>query len=75
MRAGLDHLGDYRLLLLCDHLTPLVLRTHTPEPVPFLLYDSRNPGDHPRPYSEAAAQNTGLLLNQGADLLTRLLDK
>jgi 2,3-bisphosphoglycerate-independent phosphoglycerate mutase len=75
MRAGLDHLGDYRLLLLCDHLTPLALRTHTPEPVPFLLFDSRNPGDQPRPYSEAAAQKTGLLLNQGADLLTRLLEK
>ena len=75
MRAGLDKLGDYRLLLLCDHLTPLALRTHTDEPVPFILYDSRTPGDRPRPYSEAAAKATGLLLDQGADLLPRLLER
>jgi 2,3-bisphosphoglycerate-independent phosphoglycerate mutase len=73
MRAGLDKWGDYRLLVLCDHLTPLAQRTHTAEPVPFILYDSRRPGDHPRPYSEAAAQATGLFLEQGADLLPRLL--
>jgi 2,3-bisphosphoglycerate-independent phosphoglycerate mutase len=72
MRAGLDKLGDYRLLVLCDHLTPLARRTHTTEPVPFILYDSRRLGDHSRPYSEAAAQATGLLL-EGADLLPRLL--
>jgi len=75
MRTGLDKLGDYRLLALCDHLTPLILRTHSPEPVPFVLYDSRTPGDRPRPYSEAAAQEVGLLLDQGADLLPRLLEK
>ena len=68
-------LGDYRLLVLCDHLTPLALRTHTDEPVPFILYDSRTPGDRPRPYTEAAAKATGLLLDQGADLLPRLLER
>jgi 2,3-bisphosphoglycerate-independent phosphoglycerate mutase len=73
MRAGLDKLGDYRLLVLCDHLTPLALRTHSPEPVPFVLYDSRTPGNRRRPYSEAAAEEAGLLLDQGADLLPRLL--
>ncbi len=75
MRAGLEKLGDYRLLVLCDHLTPLALRTHTPEPVPYVLYDSRTPADQPRPYTEAAAQATGLLLEQGADLLPRLLGR
>jgi len=75
MRAGLDKLGDYRLLVLCDHLTPLAVRTHTPEPVPYVLYDSRTPGNQRRPYSEAAAQAAGLLLEQGADLLPRLLQR
>ena len=75
MRAGLDKLGDYRLLVLCDHFTPLALRTHTPEPVPYVLYDSRTPGDRPRPYTEAAAQATGLVLEQGAELLPRLLQR
>ena len=75
MLAGLEQLGDFRLLVLCDHLTPLALRTHTDEPVPFILYDSRTPGNQPRPYTEAAAQATGLLLTQGADLLPRLLGR
>ncbi len=75
MVEGLAKLGDYRLLVLCDHLTPLALRTHTDEPVPFILYDSRTPKDTPRPYTEAAAQATGLRLEQGADLLPRLLEK
>lgn len=34
---------DYRLLVLPDHPTPISLRTHTADPVPFLLYDSRTP--------------------------------
>ncbi|MCK9376732.1 MAG: cofactor-independent phosphoglycerate mutase [Syntrophobacterales bacterium] len=75
MVEGLAKQGDYRLLVLCDHLTPLALRTHTDEPVPFILYDSRTPKDTPRPYTEAAAQATGLRLEQGADLLPRLLEK
>ena len=75
MIAGLERLGDFRLLALCDHLTPLALRTHTSEPVPYILFDSRTPKDLPRPYTEAAAQATGLLLDQGADLLPRLLQK
>jgi 2,3-bisphosphoglycerate-independent phosphoglycerate mutase len=75
MRAGLDKLGNYRLLVLCDHLTPLAVRTHTPEPVPYVLYDSRTPGDQPRPYNEVAAKNAGMLLENGADLLPRLLGR
>jgi 2,3-bisphosphoglycerate-independent phosphoglycerate mutase len=75
MVAGLAKLGDFRLLALCDHLTPLAVRTHTTDSVPFILYDSRHPADRPQAYSEAAAKNTGLLLEQGADLLPRLLGR
>lgn len=32
---------EYRILLLPDHPTPVAMRTHTAEPVPFVLYDSR----------------------------------
>jgi 2,3-bisphosphoglycerate-independent phosphoglycerate mutase len=40
---GLDRLGAWRLLLLPDHATPLARRTHTSDPVPYLLADSRQP--------------------------------
>ena len=75
MMAGLEKLGDFRVLVLCDHFTPLALRTHTDEPVPYVLYDSRTPGDRPRPYTEAAAQATGVILERGADLLPQLLQR
>ena len=50
---GLDELGEWRLLLLPDHATPLALRTHTCDSVPYLLVDSaqRGPGGV---YTEAA---------------------
>ena len=75
LMAGLKDLGEHRVLVLCDHFTPLSLRTHSSEPVPYALYDSRRPENHNRPYAEAAAKNTGLLLEQGADLLPRLLER
>jgi 2,3-bisphosphoglycerate-independent phosphoglycerate mutase len=50
---GLDELGRWRLLLLPDHATPVRLRTHTRDSVPYLLVDSaqRGPGGT---YSEPA---------------------
>jgi 2,3-bisphosphoglycerate-independent phosphoglycerate mutase len=39
--AGMKRFPDYRILLLPDHATPIAMRTHTSEPVPFVIYDSR----------------------------------
>lgn len=39
---GAKALGEYRILLLPDHPTPVELRTHTGDPVPFVLFDSRD---------------------------------
>ena len=50
---GLDALGPWRLLLLPDHATPLARRTHTSEPVPWVLVDSEVDGPGGT-YSEAA---------------------
>jgi len=68
--AGLDRLGPWRLLLLPDHATPLALRTHTPDPVPYLLV-----GDGIAPtggtYSEAGV--AGMTALAGHDLMRRLV--
>lgn len=37
---GLDSMGPWRMLLMPDHATPLETRTHSSDPVPYLLYDS-----------------------------------
>ena len=50
---ALDRLGPWRLLLLPDHATPLQLKTHTADPVPYLLVDSRRDGPGGE-YTEAA---------------------
>ncbi len=42
--TGLDSMGSWRLLLLPDHATPLARRTHTTEPVPYLMVSSEAPG-------------------------------
>lgn len=38
---GLKSFGEYRILLMPDHATPIEVRTHTAEPVPFVVYDNR----------------------------------
>jgi 2,3-bisphosphoglycerate-independent phosphoglycerate mutase len=75
---GLRDMGDFRLLIMPDHPTPLHLRTHTREPVPFLLYDSRRdqsvPGQAGR-FSEATARATGLYLPKADRLMGQLLER
>ena len=44
--AGMKEFAEYRILLLPDHATPVALRTHTAEPVPFVLFDSRDIRDN-----------------------------
>ncbi len=75
MLQGLQLLGPHRLLLLPDHRTPLSLRTHSPEPVPFVLYDSRRQSSSSaRRFNEIAAEHTGLYVAK-ADLLIAELVK
>jgi 2,3-bisphosphoglycerate-independent phosphoglycerate mutase len=42
LTPGLDRLGQWRLLMVPDHATPLRLKTHTSDPVPYLIVDSRH---------------------------------
>lgn len=67
---ALDKLGPWRLLLLPDHATPLRLKTHTPDPVPYLLVDSAVDGPGGT-YTEAAV--AGLPAVPGHELMARLL--
>ena len=68
--AGLDELGPWRLLLLPDHPTPLERRTHTCDPVPYLLVDSAHDGPG-GVYTETAT--TEFAPVPGHELMTRLL--
>lgn len=53
---GLSELGPCRVLLVTDHYTPLEVRTHTREPVPFVIWDSAQSGHGGEAFDEVAAQ-------------------
>ncbi len=63
----------FRLLVLPDHPTPIRVRTHTSEPVPYLLYDSTKPGQHTWDYDEASGRASGNDMPQGSKLIDKLL--
>lgn len=65
----------YRMLILPDHPTPLRIRTHTGDPVPYLLYDSTRKLGNGRKYNEKEAKQSGRILNEGWKLMSRLLEK
>lgn len=64
---------DFRILITPDHPTPISLRTHTDEPVPFLLSGSGIDKDNLSSYSEKEAQNSSLYFDKGVDLLRYFL--
>jgi 2,3-bisphosphoglycerate-independent phosphoglycerate mutase len=61
---------DATIVITCDHFTPVVRRTHTEDPVPFLMYRTKaRRSDGPKTFDEDSAGSTGLLLPEGRDLL------
>lgn len=65
---------DFRLLVLPDHPTPIRVRTHTSDNVPYLLYDSRFPQAHSWNYSEAEGRASGNFVEQGHKLMDKFLE-
>ena len=68
---ALDEMGPWRLLMMPDHATPLRTKTHTSDPVPYLLFDSRidGPGGS---YTEAGVATAPIV--PGHELMARLLE-
>lgn len=66
---------DFRILVMPDHPTPIRLRTHTGDPVPYLLFDSRAQSGTGVLYNEAAAETTGIYVEHGYTLIDKLLEK
>jgi len=73
--AGIARHGDYRVLVLSDHPTPIAKKTHTAEPSPFAVFCSRR-DDNVRGaagYSEEAARQGGLVVSPGCQLMEGFL--
>ncbi len=66
---------DFRILVLPDHPTPLCIRTHVGEAVPFLLYDSTKKIDSSFLYNEKDAKKTGIYIENGYKMIDHLFEK
>ncbi|NLW89183.1 MAG: cofactor-independent phosphoglycerate mutase [Clostridiaceae bacterium] len=65
---------DFRILFLPDHPTPIALRTHTDDPVPFMLFDSANPLKRStKSFHEKDASETGIYFSSGPELFRRFI--
>lgn len=67
---------DIRMLIMPDHPTPIKIRTHTDEPIPYMLFDSTKAlGEEPhRTYCEKNAKETGIYEENGYKLIEKLLE-
>lgn len=71
---ALGKIDDFKLLIMPDHPTPLALRTHTHDAVPYLIYDSRkDSGAKGRRYTEGCAKDTDLYRPVGHELMKHFL--
>ena len=65
---------DYRLLVMPDHPTPICIRTHSSNPVPFMIYDSRKDLKKEWNYNEREASASGnIVIEEGYKLMDRLI--
>jgi len=66
---------DFRLLVLPDHPTPICVRTHTSDNVPYMLYDSTALQEQNWNYNEAEAAESGNFVAEGHTLIDKFLSK
>ncbi len=73
LKGKLDQAGvEYRMLIMPDHPTPILKRTHTDKPIPYMLYDSTKPQTQDWLYNEKEAEKSGNFFAVGNKLIDRL---
>ncbi|MBI2985653.1 MAG: cofactor-independent phosphoglycerate mutase [Deltaproteobacteria bacterium] len=71
---GMERWPDWRILLLPDHPTPIALKTHAPDPVPFVLFCSNSKEEKKGiGYNERDARKTGIVVKQAFKLIDALI--
>lgn len=66
---------DFRMLVTPDHPTPISIRTHSSDPVPYMIYDSTNELDKTWGYNEKEAKASGQYIEEGYTLMGHFLQK
>ncbi len=76
IKAGLEQSGEeFRMLVMPDHPTPISIRTHTGDDVPYLLYDSRKTQSQTWKYNEREAAQSGNRIAKGCEMINYLIEK
>lgn len=65
---------EYRMLVTPDHPTPIAIRTHSSDPIPFLLYDSTKQRRRIGFYNEKEAMMSGVVVEDGYEMINKLLE-
>lgn len=65
---------NFTAIVCCDHLTPIKIRTHSTDPVPFMIHSSVKSRRGPKEFSEKTARSTQIKLTQGTDILKTALN-
>lgn len=73
LEEGLEQYEDYKILLLPDHPTPIVTRTHASDPVPYLLYQKSAPQQGVDTLNEETAKSTGVYMDNGPTMMPHFL--
>ncbi|TAK06444.1 cofactor-independent phosphoglycerate mutase [bacterium] len=72
--SGMKRWRDWRLLLLPDHPTPIALKTHVADPVPFVLFSSNQQEERQGiGFNESDARRTGIVVKQAFNLIEALI--
>lgn len=73
---GLEAIGeDYKIMILPDHPTPIVTRTHASDPVPYLIYQKSKAQKGVETINEQTAAATGVFIAHGPDIMKRFLEE
>lgn len=76
IKRGLEQAGeDFRMLVMPDHPTPICIRTHTGDDVPYLLYDSSRIQEHTWKYNEKEAAASSHHIAKGCEMIDYLIQK
>lgn len=76
IKQGLEEAGEaFRMLIMPDHPTPICIRTHTGDDVPYLLYDSSRIQEHTWKYNEKEAAESSHHIAKGCEMIDYLIQK
>lgn len=71
--SALEEYDDYKILIMPDHATPLALKTHTNDPIPYLIYHKKGEVEGPESFSEETAKQGGIYVEVGHTVMDRFI--